>query len=103
MLKVFLSPLAERKLELLLEEIEFNWSKNSRDKFLVKITKSFNQVAKYPKSCKESNDFPNLFKCIVTNQTSFFYRIKLDEIEIITLVDNRQDTDKTKEELKHWH
>ncbi len=102
MLKVFLSPLAEWKLELLLEHIEFNWSRKSRDKFLAKILKSFDKVAKYPKSCRESEEFPDLFECVVTKQTSFYYRIKSDEIEIITVTDNRQDPNRIKEELKQW-
>lgn len=72
MLNVFLSPLAERQIELLLEYLELEWSRKSRDTFLEKMKKSFNKISRQPKSCQESSDFPNLFKCIVTKQTSFY-------------------------------
>ena len=102
-MKIFLSPLAERKLELLLDFIETKWSSKTRKEFLAKLTKSFNQISQLPKSFPESEGFPNLFKCIVTKQTSMFYRIKGKEIEIITIIDNRQNPSSIEEELKHWH
>lgn len=101
-MNVFLSPIAERKLELLLEHLEFERSKNSRDKFLAKIVRTFKQISIKPKSCRESELFPNLYKCIVTKQTSFYYRIRSTEIEIITIIDNRQSPDKTWDELQIW-
>jgi plasmid stabilization system protein ParE len=93
-LNVFLSPLAERKLLLLLDYVELEWSKAQRDVLLEKILRSFNRIARHPKSSPESQEFPNLYKCVVTEHTSFFYRISSNEVEIITLVDNRQDPDK---------
>lgn len=101
-MKVFLSPLAERQLELLLGYIEVEWGKKSRTKFLGKIKKCFTSISHQPKSCPESEAFPNLFKCVVTKQTSFYYRIIHNEIEIISVSDNRQDPEKIEEELKRW-
>ncbi len=74
-MQVFLSPIAERKLELLLAYLESNWSRKTRDNFLEKLLKSFKQISDYPKSCPESQEFANLFKCAVSKQTSFYYRI----------------------------
>lgn len=45
----------------------------------------------HPKSCPESEEFKGLHKCVVTKHNSLFYRITDDEIEVITLFDNRQD------------
>ena len=101
-MQVFLSPIAERKLELLLEYLESNWSRKTRDTFLSKLLKSFERVSEYPKSCPESQEFKNLFKCTLTKQTSYYYRIKSNEIQVITITDNRQDPDKILEEIKHW-
>ena len=102
--KVYLSPLATRQLELLLDYLEFEWSKRSRNTFLEKIKRSFKKISLQPRSCPESASFQNLFKCVVTKQTSFYYRIieSEKEIEIISIEDNRQDPDKVEEELKHW-
>ena len=99
-MKVFLSPLAEKKTQLLLNYLEQEWSIKVRDEFLSKLKKKINQISRQPRSCIKSKDFHNLYKCIVSKQTSFFYRIKSNEIEIITLIDNRQEPDKIKNEIK---
>ncbi len=101
-MNIFLSPLAERQLEQLLEFLEYKWSRKTRDGFLIKIKKSFHQISIQPKSCKKSGFHDNLFECIVTKQTSFYYRILINEIEIISVKDNRRDPKKIEEELKHW-
>jgi plasmid stabilization system protein ParE len=101
-MKVFLSPLAEKKTLLLLEYIEQEWSKRSKDEFLSKLKGKFDQISKHPYSCVKSKFSPKLYKCIVTKQTSFYYRIVSDEIEIITLIDNRQDPEKTFAEIRKF-
>ncbi len=100
MLKVYLSPLAEKKLSLLLDYIENEWAKKERDDFFEKILDSFNRVAIHPESCSKSQTFPDLFKCVVSKQTSFFYRYNSTDLEIITIFDNRQDPQKVKTELE---
>ena len=102
MLKVYLSPLAEKKLSLLLEYIEHKWAKKERDEFLERILNSFKRVAIHPESSPKSQTFPNLFKCVVSKQTSFFYRFNSDDLEIITVFDNRQDPDKIESEIKKY-
>lgn len=101
-MKVFLSPLAEKKALLLLEYLEDEWSKKVRDEFLSKLLDSFSLISNYPKSCVASKSFPNIYKCVVTKQCSFFYRIKSNEIEVITLFDNRQNPDTIQKELKNY-
>ena len=50
------------------------------------------QVSQLPHSCQQSKHFPGLYKCVVTKQTSFYYRVnmKREEIEVVTFFDNRQ-------------
>ncbi|MBP3193474.1 type II toxin-antitoxin system RelE/ParE family toxin [Natronogracilivirga saccharolytica] len=102
MLKVYLSPLAEKKLSLLLEFIEQQWAKKERDEFLQKVLNAFKRVATHPESCPKSDTFPNLFKCVVSKQTSFFYRFNSEELEIITVFDNRQDPHKIDSDIKKY-
>lgn len=91
-MKIFLSTLAEAKIEDLLIFLENNWSTKIKNDFLKKLTSKINQVSQLPQSCQESKQFPDLYKCIVTKQTSFYYRInrKKEEIEVVTFFDNRQ-------------
>jgi plasmid stabilization system protein ParE len=100
-MKVFLSNSAERKLLKLSEYLLENWNLKTKDTFIEKFTEKTNQISSLPESCPESNEFKNLFKCVVTKQTTFYYRInfKVNEIEIITIFDTRQSPNKLNKEI----
>lgn len=92
-MEVFLSELAEYKLKKLTEYLLEEWSYKIKKEFLVKLTNKIDQISAQPESCPKSMEFGGIYKCVVTKQTTFFYRINhaLEEIEIITLFDTRQD------------
>ncbi|MCJ7757308.1 MAG: type II toxin-antitoxin system RelE/ParE family toxin [Gillisia sp.] len=101
-MKVFLSELAELKLLKLNEYLLENWSKKVRDKFIDKLSERIGQISKQPEICPKSLEFEGLYKCVVTKQSTFYYRI-LDtnkEIEIITLFDTRQNPEKLKKDFR---
>ncbi|WP_034893358.1 type II toxin-antitoxin system RelE/ParE family toxin [Gillisia sp. Hel_I_29] len=101
-MKVFLSELAESKLLELNEYLLENWSKKVRDKFIEKLSKRIQQISSQPESCPKSTDLKGLFKCVVTKQTTFYYRISNSkkEIEIITVFDTRQNPKKLKKDIR---
>lgn len=100
-MKVFLSELAEYKLLQLSEYLKEKWNKKTRDKFFQRLSEKINQISSQPDSCPESTEFKGLYKCVVTRQTTFYYRIlaKKKEIEIITIFDSRQNPDKLKKDV----
>ena len=98
-MNIFLSPLAEFKLELLIEYLHSEWGDSSKTKFLKKLKSSINRISNFPESNKKSEELGGIYKCIVSRQTSIFYRIYNGEIEIITIVDNRQDPDSISQEI----
>ena len=96
---IYFSKRAKIKLRNLLEYLESKWSVRIREKFISKLDGSIEQICMFPESCLESENFPGIRKCVVTRQTSLYYRINEGVIEVITLIDNRQDPDKLKAEL----
>ena len=98
-MKVYLSELAESKLLRLSEYLIEKWNRRTRDKFFVKLTNKIDQISSQPYSCPKSEKFNGLYKCVVTNQTTLYYRIQSNEIEIITVFDTRQDPGKLKKDL----
>ncbi len=96
---VYLSPLAEKKLNDLLNYLVEEWSVKSKTQFLKKLKQKTDQISTQPKSCIESEFFPGIFKLVIEKHTSLFYRIKNDEIEIITIIDNRQNPDSVHREI----
>ena len=101
-MKVYLSLLAETKLLKLSEHLLENWNLKIRDQFIEKLTERIKQISMYPESCPKSIHFDGLFKCVVTKQNTFYYRVNFDlkEIEIITMFDTRQDPDTLNKEIK---
>lgn len=92
-IEVFLSELAESKLKKLTKYLLEEWSYKVKKEFLIILTSKIDQISTHPKSCPKSKEFGGLYKCVVTKQTTFFNRINyaLQEIEIITLFDTRQN------------
>ena len=76
MYKVYLSRLAQTQIDMLLDYLEIEWSKVVREKFMKTTLKSFRRIEKFPESWSRSEEFPELHQCILTKQTSYFYRIR---------------------------
>ena len=55
-MKVFLSPLAELKLELLINYLVYEWGKSSKEKFLNKLGTTIDRISKFPDSNPKSNE-----------------------------------------------
>ena len=100
-MKVFLSELAESKLLKLSEYLLQEWNLKTRDKFISKLNDKIKQISQLPDSCQKSSEFKNLYKCVVTKQTTIFYRIIAErkEVEIITIFDTLQHPDKLNKDL----
>lgn len=101
-MKVYLSELAESKLLKLTEYLLEKWNLKVKNEFVTKLTEKINQITLQPDSCPKSNELNGLYKCVVTKQTTFYYRVNFEkqEIEIITLFDTRQNPNKLKKQLK---
>mgnify|MGYP003624968618 CR=1 FL=1 len=101
-MKVFLSELAENKLLKLSDFLLEKWNLKVKNDFIKKLTSKIDQISEQPESCPQSSEFKGLFKCVVTKQTTFYYRINLDrnEIEIITVFDTRQNPNKLEKDIK---
>ncbi len=98
-MQVVFSKRAKIRLENLLDYLEKEWSEKSKDDFIKKLDRSILQIKKLPASCPESKEIRGLFKCVLTKQTTLYYRVKDQTIQIITLFDTRQNPGKLKKEL----
>lgn len=102
MRQVFLSKVAQFKLSGLLTYLQDEWSDTEKKSFLERFRVSVENVRNFPMSCQQSESMPELYRCVVTSQTSFYYRISGNDIEIITVIDNRQDPVQTLNELESY-
>lgn len=92
--------MAESKLLKLSEYLVEEWNLKTRDEFLKKFDNKIKQISLQPESCPKSTAIHGLYKCVVTKQNTFFYRLNLEEkeIEIITVFDTRMNPEKLRKE-----
>ena len=98
--EVRLSKRAMKKLDSLLVYLENEWSTKVKHNFILKLDKSLKQIQKLPDSFPESEKIKGLRKCVVTKQTTVFYRYSDTSIDVITIFDNRQNPKSQKKEMK---
>ena len=101
-MQVFLSPLAEFKIQMILDYLESEWTARVKESFFRQLIQSLNHISSHPYGFSQIEEFPGVYKCVVNRHNSLFYRINANEIEVITVIDNRQNPQKVREELtKH--
>ena len=91
---VIISKLAERKLEQLFEYLTQKWSIKVKNDFIKKLDKSISLIKEQPESFPSSEKSKGLRKCVITKQTTLFYRFNKEKIKIVTLFDTRQNPKK---------
>tara|TARA_R110000772_G_scaffold47152_1_gene107914 strand:- start:254 stop:559 length:306 start_codon:yes stop_codon:yes gene_type:complete len=101
-MNVYFSDIAETKLEELTTYLLSKWGNKVKKDFLSKLNKKIEQISTQPESCPFSKESGGIYKCVVTKQNTFYYRInsELNDIEIITFFDTRQNPNKLKDILK---
>ncbi|MBF00113.1 type II toxin-antitoxin system RelE/ParE family toxin [Flavobacterium coralii] len=98
-----LSKLASEKLNGLLDYLEEEWSLNVALDFENIFGEKLAQVAAFPESCPKSKTFKDLHICIVTKQTSSIYRVRNNDVEIITIFDNRSSFKSITKEIRKYY
>ena len=89
-----LSKRAAKNLDKLLEYLENEWTVKVRDEFINRLDNSLKIIAKNPDSFPNSDFIKGLHKCVITKQTTLYYRFDKKHIYVITIFDNRQNPKK---------
>jgi plasmid stabilization system protein ParE len=98
--KIKLSGRTERKLNKLLEYLETEWSEKVKKDFVARLEKSLEKIKQYPESFPQTDFVKGLHKCVVTKQTTIYYKYDDTNVYVVTLFDNRQDPQKLQKETK---
>jgi len=96
---VIISHTAEKKLEQLFDFLEEKWSIRVKNDFIRKLDKSIKAIKLFPDSFPESEKEKGLRKCVITKQTTLYYRFNSTTINVITIFDTRQNPDNLKRDL----
>ena len=97
MRNVIISKTSENKLNKLLST--YKLERKGKNNFIEKLDKSIHTIQLNPESFPLSNRNQGLYKCVITKQTTLFYRFNSKNIIIVTIFDTRQNPDKLKKDL----
>ena len=99
MRKIILSKRAAVKLEKLLDYLETQWSEKAKHDFIQKLDKSLDLIKEYPESNEKSSIKKDLYRCVITRQTTLYYQYNTNAIKVIALFDSRMNPGKIKTEV----
>lgn len=97
--KVIISKTAEKKLSKLFTYLLKDWNQKVKTDFVKKLDENIETIRKTPDIFPESENKTGLHKCVITKQTTLFYRFNSKKIIIVTIFDTRQSPNKLKKDI----
>ena len=97
--KVVISKTAEKKLDQLFEYLIQEWSFLVKKEFVRKLDSFIDAIKKQPEIFPESKKGKGLRKCVITKQTTLYYRYDSRFVYVVTIFDTRQDPNKLDKEV----
>lgn len=94
MFRVEYSPKALEDLQQIHIYISTNWGENVAKRVLKKMTSNIKRLEQYPVSGVELGkliDVPTDYRYIFSEKSYVFYRLEIDKIRVIRVINERQD------------
>ena len=88
------SPRSKLDYTKLIDYLIEEWGQQSSDNFKDRLREVLNRISENPALYQASKKKSNIRRCVVSKQTSLYYRVKKREIELITFFDTRQHPSK---------
>jgi len=92
--KLIWSEEALNNLKGIVDYLEKNWTSREITKFAQLLEKQLKLIEENPYLFPNSGKSNGLRKSVLSKQTTIYYRINIQEVQIITLFDNRQNPNK---------
>lgn len=92
MRKVIISNRAKSNATRIFEYLEVKWSVRIKENF----TKTIDTIRDNPESFPKSGINKNQYRCVVSKQTTLYYRFNSKEIRVLALFDTRMNPEKIK-------
>ncbi len=91
-LKVVWSAKAETNFFSIINYLETNWTDKEVSNFVRKTDATIKKIQHFPFAFPVSAKNKNLHRCVLSTQNSLVYKVRLrkNEIEIVSLFDNRK-------------
>jgi plasmid stabilization system protein ParE len=86
-------PRAEKRFDEIINYIKANWSENNAKNFVQYTNQTINLILLNPLLFQESSK-KGIREALITKHNLLIYKVKKDEIQLLTFFDNRQNPKK---------
>ncbi len=93
-LEIIWSAKAKSTYFKVLDQILKKWTLKEVQKFDSETNKHLALISSFPEMCSLIKRKSNIYRCVITSQTSVYYKIRNNKIYLITFWDNRQSSSK---------
>ena len=76
--------------------LERNWSKKIAEKFLLTFYETVDAIAINPTISSRTSKYPTIRKILITKHNMLYYEVNHDRIELLQIIDTRQNPEKNK-------
>ena len=87
---------AQGKLNAVFDYLENHWTPREVKRFAKRLENALSFIVKFPFIYPASPQNNMVRRCVLTKQTSLYYKVNSTKILIVTLLDNRQNPDNLK-------
>ena len=94
MRKIVFSKRSKGQLDALLDYLEVKFSVLVKEKFIVKFDKVVLIIHNNPDTFRKSEVNGRIRRCVVSKQTTLYYKYNTNEIRLLALFDTRQSPNK---------
>nr|WP_129734558.1 type II toxin-antitoxin system RelE/ParE family toxin [Parabacteroides goldsteinii] len=88
---IYFTPLAQQRLDDIVEYLDITWGDTIKDKFLSEITRCLKLISITPDLFPLFEDYLDVRQCLVTCYNTLFYRVTGSQIQVLTIWDNRMN------------
>lgn len=92
-MEVYFTPLAQEALDFIVKYLNATWGTQIKNEFLDEIDRCIELIRKEPTLFPLFGDFPNVRRYVISAFNSLFYRIENEQIQVLTIWDNRMNPD----------
>lgn len=87
------SPQSKESFENNIQHLLETWSEKEATDFIDRVEEVLRLISKHPKVFRYLPE-QEAFRCVVAKPVSLFYRLRNDQVELLTFWDNRMDPEK---------
>ena len=88
---IYFTPLARERLDDIVEYLDITWGKVIKKNFLSEITRCLKLISITPDLFPLFEYSQDVLQCLITYYNTMYYRVKNNQIQILTIWDNRMD------------